>query len=62
MRTNDDWGQDRPRGNSALLGAYDTFYRHTKKDETHGEIKITSTATDLANGLPFVVHLHDTAP
>ena len=33
--------QDRPRGSSALLGAYDTFYRHKKIDERRGEIKIT---------------------
>jgi hypothetical protein len=52
--------QDRPRGSSALLGAYDTFYRHKKIDERSGEIKITIDRDGLGGKeLPFVVELYD---
>jgi hypothetical protein len=37
--------QDRPRGSSALLGAYDTFYRHKKIDERSAKSKSPPTAT-----------------
>ena len=53
--------QDRPRGSSALLGAYDTFYRHKKIDERSGEIKITTDRDSLGGKeLPFAVELYDT--
>jgi hypothetical protein len=53
--------QDRPRGSSALLGAYDTFYRHKKIDETHGSIKITVDRDGLGGKeISFVVELYDT--
>ena len=53
--------QDRPRGSSALLGAYDTFYRHKKTDERSGEIKITIDRDGLGGKeLPFAVELYDT--
>jgi AAA domain len=53
--------QDRPRGSSALLGAYDTFYRHKKEDETHGSIKITIDRDGLGGKeFPFAVELYDT--
>jgi AAA domain len=53
--------QDRPRGSSALLGAYDTFYRHKKIDEDHGSIKITIDRDGLGGKeLPFAVELFDT--
>jgi AAA domain len=53
--------QDRPRGSSALLGAYDTFYRHKKEDETHGSIKITIDRDGLGGKeIPFTVELYDT--
>jgi hypothetical protein len=53
--------QDRPRGSSALLGAYDTFYRHKKIDERSGEIKITIDRDGLGGKeLPFTVELYDT--
>ena len=53
--------QDRPRGNSSLLAAYDTFYLHKKKDETHGSIKITIDRDGLGQKeFDFVVELHDT--
>jgi hypothetical protein len=53
--------QDRPRGSSALLGAYDTLYRHKKIDERSGEIKITIDRDGLGGKeLPFTVELYDT--
>ncbi len=53
--------QGRPRGSSALLGAYDTFYRHKKIDEQRGEIKITVDRDGLGGKeLPFTVELYDT--
>ena len=53
--------QDRPRGSSALLGAYDTFYRHKKIDERSGEIKITIDRDGLGGKeIPFAVELYDT--
>jgi hypothetical protein len=53
--------QDRPRGSSALLGAYDTFYRHKKIDERSGEIKITIDRDGLGGKqIPFTVELYDT--
>jgi AAA domain len=53
--------QDRPRGSSALLGAYDTFYRHKKDDETHGSIKITTDRDGLGGKeFTFAVELYDT--
>jgi hypothetical protein len=53
--------QDRPRGSSALLGAYDTFYRHKKIDERRGEIKITIDRDGLGGKeFPFAVELYDT--
>jgi hypothetical protein len=53
--------QDRPRGSSALLGAYDTFYRHKKTDERSGEIKITIDRDGLGGKeIPFAVELYDT--
>jgi AAA domain len=53
--------QDRPRGSSALLGAYDTFYRHKKIDERSGEIKITTDRDSLGGKeLPFAVELYET--
>jgi AAA domain len=53
--------QDRPRGSSALLGAYDTFYRHKKIDEQHGEIKITIDRDGLGEKeFTFAVELYDT--
>lgn len=53
--------QDRPRGSSALLGAYDVFYRHKKIDERSGEIKITIDRDGLGGKeLPFAVELYDT--
>jgi hypothetical protein len=53
--------QDRPRGSSALLGAYDTFYRHKKIDERRGEIKVTIDRDGLGGKeIPFAVELYDT--
>jgi hypothetical protein len=53
--------QDRPRGSSALLGAYDTFYRHKKIDEHSGEIRITIDRDGLGGKeFPFTVELYDT--
>jgi hypothetical protein len=53
--------QDRPRGSSALLGAYDTFYRFKKIDERSGEIKITIDRDGLGGKkIPFIVDLYDT--
>jgi hypothetical protein len=53
--------QDRPRGSSALLGAYDTFYRHKKTDERSGEIKITIDRDGLGGKeFPFTVEIYDT--
>jgi hypothetical protein len=53
--------QDRPRGSSALLGAYDTFYRHKKIDERSGEVKITIDRDGLGGKeIPFAVELYDT--
>jgi hypothetical protein len=53
--------QDRPRGNSSLLGAYDTFYKHWKKDETHGGINITVDRDGLGQKVFFfTVGLYDT--
>ena len=54
--------QDRPRGNSSLLGAYDTFYRHKKINETHGSIKITIDRDGLGQKeFHFAVELYDRA-
>jgi hypothetical protein len=53
--------QDRPRGSSALLGAYDTFYSHKKTDERSGEIKITIDRDGLGGKeFPFTVEIYDT--
>ena len=53
--------QDRPRGSSTLLGAYDTFYRHKKTDERSGEIKITIDRDGLGGKeLQFSVALYNT--
>jgi hypothetical protein len=53
--------QDRPRGSSALLGAYDTFYRHKKTDERSGEIKITIDRDGLGGKeFSFTVGIYDT--
>jgi hypothetical protein len=53
--------QDRPHGSSAPPGAYDTFYRHKKEDETHGGIKITIDRDGLGGEeIPFAVELYDT--
>jgi len=53
--------QGRPRGNSSLLGAYDTFYQHVKENETSGSIKITLDRDGLGQRVfPFNVTLHDT--
>ena len=53
--------QDRPPGSSALLGAYDTFYRHKKTDERSGGIKITIDRDGLGEKeLLFTVELYDT--
>jgi AAA domain len=53
--------QDRPRGSSALLGAYDSFYRFKKVDERTGCIDIT-TDRDGLGGKKFLfsVELYDT--
>ena len=56
-----DEAQDRPRGSSALLGAYDTFYRHKKTGEHTGEIKITIDRDGLGGKkISFGVELYDT--
>jgi hypothetical protein len=53
--------QDRPRGSSALLGAYDIFYRYRKIDERSGDIKITIDRDGLGGKeIPFAVGLYDT--
>ena len=53
--------QDRPRGTSSLLAAYDTFYRHQKRDETHGSIKITIDRDGLGQKeFDFIVDLFPT--
>ena len=50
--------QDRPRGSSTLLGAYDVFYKFKKVDETHGSIRITIDRDGLGQKeFAFVVEL-----
>jgi AAA domain len=54
--------QDRPRGSSALLGGYETFYRFKKKDERSGSVKVTLDRDGLGGlELPFVVDLYETS-
>ena len=53
--------QDRPRGSSSLLGAYDVFYKFKKVDETHGSIRITIDRDGLGQKeFAFVVDLFAT--
>ena len=53
--------QDRPRGNSSLLGAYDVFYKFKKANETRGSVKITIDRDGLGQKeIGFAVELYDT--
>ena len=53
--------QDRPRGNSSLLGAYDVFYKYKKVNETRGSVKITIDRDGLGQKeFGFAVELYDT--
>ena len=53
--------QDRPRGNSSLLGAYDVFYKFKKANETRGSVKITIDRDGLGQKeISFAVELYDT--